>query len=337
MPGTNYRSCVFSRKRDPYAASEPRRFGWPVITGGLLGAFALGIGAGWLTSLLPGFLLQFQDGGEPPLPSASRSGLSLGPAVPVDIYPVIDRTLDTVDTTAGLSSLDIVINATGIFDVVESTDPAASTGVTRWVRIEVEQGQPVSGAFISDYAIDILNDERGWGTGGRYTFARTSGAAEIRLIFASPTTIGAFCPDRHAARDLGIAPPDAPIDLGELASILATPSITASPSPEAAAADATTASPSPSASPEPRVACVQRGIIMIDLYSWAAGLDAFPEDRAAAHTYLLQHAMGHYLGEEDRTCRRGTASVMVNVADQEALGSCTANAWPFPDAAPAEE
>lgn len=333
------------RKRDPYAASEPRRFGWIVIAGGLAGAFVLGIGVGWVTTFLPGVL--FAPAAPSVAPTVSSSGTSFASPVAPSLYPAINRALESTDTQAGLSGLDIAINGSGVFEIVDTTDEPAETGVTRWVRVEVESGQPVVGSVISDYAIGILNDAQGWGSAGTGTgaFARTAGAADFRLIFASPGTIANLCPARHLPRDLEIAPPEGPIDLGELASLLATPSLAASLQPESAAAPEPTGtlSPSPSASGDGSVACIQRGIVMIDLYQWAAGLEPFGEtitdddgnetlviDTVASRAYLLQHMLGHYLGEPDRTCDRRDAHVMVDVLDAEALGKCTPTSWPFP-------
>ncbi|WP_284328578.1 DUF3152 domain-containing protein [Demequina litorisediminis] len=128
----------------------------------------------------------------------------------------------------------------------------------------------------------------------------TTGAPDLRIVIASPYTAALRCPTPHAAARIG------------------------------AATEATT-SPSPTPSPEVSAAstCADEGLVIVSQYDWAAGLAAFSEDRTAAREYLVNHGVGHVLGEEDAVCSSGRAAVMVDQTDLS--DECDANPWPWPD------
>jgi hypothetical protein len=85
-------------------------------------------------------------------------------------------------------------SATGRLAVVPgSTGAPREARRTVRVRVEVEAGLPVDGAVFADLALNTLNGARGWGADGSVTFARTDGAADARIILASPRTVDALC------------------------------------------------------------------------------------------------------------------------------------------------
>jgi hypothetical protein len=61
------------------------------------------------------------------------------------------------------------------------------------VKVQVEKGLGVDGETFADFALDVLNDPRSWGHGGVRTFARTAGAADVRIVLASPGTAARLC------------------------------------------------------------------------------------------------------------------------------------------------
>ena len=71
--------------------------------------------------------------------------------------------------------------------------PAPGEGTVVKIRVEVEAGLPVDPDDFADFVMDTLNDPRSWGRGGRMTFARTDGAARIRVVLASPDTSARIC------------------------------------------------------------------------------------------------------------------------------------------------
>ena len=82
---------------------------------------------------------------------------------------------------------------TGRLVVVPGSIPAPGDGPVKQVRVEVEAGLPVDGAAFADFVLSTLNDPRGWGHGGRMTFARSSGAYDMRVVLASPVTSARLC------------------------------------------------------------------------------------------------------------------------------------------------
>lgn len=273
-------------------------------------AFVIGVGAGWLTTMVPRLLA-------PPEPSPSSSpspSASDDPVIPVDLYPPITRDIDTDDMYAGLIDLGVGASGTGVFNVVLGDDQPEGDGPTHSIRIEIEEGLPLTPDALGVFVLTMLNDERGWGAKGRMTFVRTDGVAEIRIVFASPNTVASLCSRPHEAVILDIAPPK----------------ITLDPSPGVSSSSSAIPSASPSASPDLEPSCADRGIIVVNAYRWADGLEAFGEDRKAARAYLLQHFLGHLLGETDATCETAGERASVMVDHEFDIAPCLPNGWPHP-------
>jgi len=107
------------------------------------------------------------------------------------VTPADARTTD--DVAAGLLSLDVPTSASGRLVVVPGNDPAPRPGAVRTVRVEVEDGLDIDGALFAAYVMETLNDLRGWGAGGAFSFARTDDDADYRVVLASPTTVDRLC------------------------------------------------------------------------------------------------------------------------------------------------
>jgi hypothetical protein len=99
----------------------------------------------------------------------------------------------TADRAAGVLALRVPPVGTGATVVVPGSAPAPGPGPVRTVRVEVEGGLPVDAAAFADFALQGLNDPRGWGRDGAMSFARTDGDAEIVVILASPETSARLC------------------------------------------------------------------------------------------------------------------------------------------------
>ncbi len=119
----------------------------------------------------------------PPAPTPTPTPTPTGP-VPT-----------AADLAAGILSLDLPTSASGELVVVPGNEPAPDPAAAsvRAVRVEVEQGLDVDGAAFAAMVMTTLNDPRGWGAGGRLSFARTDGDAEIRVVLASPDTVDGMC------------------------------------------------------------------------------------------------------------------------------------------------
>jgi hypothetical protein len=274
----------------------------------VVGALVAGVIAGWVISHLAAHIVR----GTPEASSTPSSSPTIsptqGPIVPINLYPAIDREIDSADSYAGLESLVIPVEGPGTFTVTPGLVEAPGTGPERWVRIEVEDDVPISGDAVAIFVLATLNDDRGWGANGRMTFARTDGAADIVVIFSSPNSMDALCSDPHAA-----APPRGVQT--ELPAVNPSPSVLPSTSP----------------SPEPTVrTCAEQGLVVVNAYRWAAGLESFGSERQGARQYLINHYVGHILEQVDTLCP-GPDQLADVMQDQELdVAPCRPNAWPHP-------
>ncbi|WP_200941802.1 DUF3152 domain-containing protein [Angustibacter sp. Root456] len=87
----------------------------------------------------------------------------------------------------------VVSRGTGRLVPVSGSDPAPGRGTTTTVRVEVEDGVDVDRAAFADAVLATLNDDRSWGHGGRRSFARTDGDADVVVVLASPDTSARLC------------------------------------------------------------------------------------------------------------------------------------------------
>lgn len=274
-------------------------------------AFAVGIGAGWLTSLVPDFYNALTAPEPSVTPSPSASPLP-SPTAAIPTPEPIARELDDDDLLAGLVDLDVPFRGDGTFSVIPGEmEPTEGAGPVRWVRIEFEDGLSVNQSALADFVLGTLNDNRGWGSEGRMQFVETEGVPDIRIVFASPYTSEVLCTEPHASAATG-------------------PVAEESEASDASGEASPTASPTIEAQPE---TCASQGVVVISQHDWAAGLATYGEEsRQDSRRYLLGHFVGHLLGNDDEGCRRGTAPLM---ADQEGdLGSCSPNPWAYPSAEP---
>jgi hypothetical protein len=219
--------------------------------------------------------------------------------------------MNSDDRDAGLTSLDIPVRGDGNLTVVPGESDPVGTGPTRWVRIEIEDGVPIDPGIVAPYVMSILGDAQGWTAHGRVSFGRTDGVADIRIVFASPKTAESLCPRPHDPATVDIEPPDVP-------GVVPLPQ--ASPSPSA----------SPSASPDEAESCAEQGIVVVSAYQWAAGAKAFGDEAGQWRDYMINHPIGHLLGEPDAPC--GGAGQLAPVMQNQELDitPCLANGWPFP-------
>lgn len=267
----------------------------------VIAAFGLGIGTGWLTGYVPDLYRDWQAG---PVPSASPSPtLTAEPEVSLSPLAPITRELDEADADAGVLLTNVVERGEGTFTSVPVPDSATGTtddgGPVRFVRVDVEDGVRVDEEALAAFVMETLNDHRGWGSAGRMQFVLTDGAADVRVTLASPYTVATLCPNPHEAAVLAVD-------------------------------GASSASPSAAADDDAEPNCATLGAAPISSYDWTAGLDAFGDKRTQARRYLINHMVGHVLGEEDTECIEGRAEITV---DQQAMpGACRTNPWPFPDA-----
>lgn len=280
------------------------------VIGIVIASFFLGVGAGWFTWILPRVLVAGDP--SPSTTAAPSPAPTEGPVVPVELYPPIERPLANDDIAAGLTDLGVTAAGTGSLTLVPGVVEPPGSGRVRWVRIEIEDGLPLAPEALSTFVMDALNDERGWGADGLLSFGRTDGAADVRIVFAHPLTVDSMCADPHAAKDLEVEPPQV--------------TVTGSPSVPSPTMDVA-ASPEPSATPVMQT-CADQGMVIINAYQWADGLESFVDDRPGARRYLLMHFLGHFLGEDDAVCEGTDVPASVMVDHEMPIAPCTPNSWP---------
>ncbi len=288
--------------------------------------FAVGIAVGWGT----GVIAERLSAPEPSLTPSPSPSPTLNTDVEVPPMAPITREFDDADALAGLTSLEIATDTDQTYTVV-TTDakPLGAAASVRWVRVEYENGLAMDGEALSAFVLDTLNDPRNWGARGRYEFVPTEGASDIRIVVASPYTTVSRCPAPHAQARLGAVPDEVEVqsttaDAGaeEVSNDLASTGIEDGATPAPSPAETTAPAPG-------EATCADRGLVVISQYDWAAGLASYGDDRTAARQYLMNHFVGHVLGESDSTCTSGRAEVMVDQVDMPE--ECAPNPWAWPD------
>ena len=118
------------------------------------------------------------------------------PATPAAIDPLaLDAAgLSFADRQAGLLSAVVPAAGSGELVVVPGSSPApAPDRPVRTVRVEVEAGLDVDPALFAKTVMATLNDPRSWGGDGSMSFARTDGAAELRVVLTSSALTDVMC------------------------------------------------------------------------------------------------------------------------------------------------
>lgn len=280
----------------------------------IVGAFVLGVGAGWFTASLPGIV----EADPSPSPSPSASTL-LDPSVQPSLPPLtpITRALTQEDRDAGVVTTEVPVKGEGTLSAVPGVGtPEPNAGDVRWVSVAIEDGVRINSQAFRGFVMDTLNDNRAWGSGGVVQYVPTDGVADYRVILASPFTAAALCPDPHTA-------------------VVSGPVVPVSPSPSAQASAAPSIPPAVSGATAPDGAavdlCGEPGVIVVSVYDWTAGMAGYGDDYTGSRQYQLLHRLGHLAGNPDVACAGPRAAAMVN-QDDELPEGCAPNPWPFPDA-----
>lgn len=75
--------------------------------------------------------------------------------------------------------------------------------------------------------------------------------------------------------------------------------------------------------------CVSSGDVVIDAAYWLSTPNDYPS-RSQWQAYLVNHVVGHLLGESHQGCPKQGRPAPVMMSQEGSLKGCTPNPWPFP-------
>ncbi|MGC3995130.1 MAG: DUF3152 domain-containing protein [Propionicimonas sp.] len=84
-----------------------------------------------------------------------------------------------------------------------------------------------------------------------------------------------------------------------------------------------------SCAPEPST-CVDGGDLVIDASYWLGGQPPEYPSKSQWQAYLVNHAVGHLLGEKHEGCAKKGKAAPAMMPQEGDLDGCTPNPWPFP-------
>jgi Protein of unknown function (DUF3152) len=80
-----------------------------------------------------------------------------------------------------------------------------------------------------------------------------------------------------------------------------------------------------------RLSCRSGNRVVLNFMRWEMGAEAFGDDLATYRAYLLNHEVGHRIGQSHRFCAGKGQPAPVMAQQTKGVGGCTANGWPLED------
>jgi hypothetical protein len=75
--------------------------------------------------------------------------------------------------------------------------------------------------------------------------------------------------------------------------------------------------------------CQNGPVVAFNAERWREGVDHWPDDLGSYRTMLMNHEMGHLLGQHHRSCPDPGALAPVMQQQTGSLNGCRANPWPL--------
>lgn len=79
-----------------------------------------------------------------------------------------------------------------------------------------------------------------------------------------------------------------------------------------------------------RLSCRTGSTAVLNADRWLTGADAYGPDLTGYRTYLVNHEVGHLLGEGHQPCPAAGAPAPVMMQQTKGVGACLAQPWPYP-------
>lgn len=77
------------------------------------------------------------------------------------------------------------------------------------------------------------------------------------------------------------------------------------------------------------VVCVRGGKVVLGAAGWKDAAATYAGDTTGFRRYLVNHAVGRFLGKEKASCKKAGRPAPVMAPQAEDLKGCTPNPWPF--------
>lgn len=81
-----------------------------------------------------------------------------------------------------------------------------------------------------------------------------------------------------------------------------------------------------------RLSCRNGNLVVLNAWRWLNGADPYAGDLRNYRRYLVNHEMGHALGNSHEVCPEALALAPVMMQQTKGVGECVPNGWPQPGA-----
>ncbi|TWG23254.1 uncharacterized protein DUF3152 [Micromonospora palomenae] len=210
------------------------------------------------------------------------------------------------------------------------------------VRADDGPSVPASAGLSRPHEVDASEDAApaAYPTSGSGRFAAADGRSPVRG-YDGPLRRYRVAVEEDTGQDVDLFADTVDEALADRRSWIASGELRVQRVPEAAAADFTVYLATPATSErmcaegglmtEGYTSCRLPGQVIINLARWMDSVPDYGAPLAVYRTYVVNHEVGHELGEEHQACPGPGAPAPVMQQQTYGLDGCVANAWPYVD------